>query len=187
MHHTLKLYGSNRNNILKVYMFFARCTKIPLLGRLVRRVANAYGKNMHRVFLLTPAEAEELVNIAEGVAAAPCTCRRLYRNCDNPLDNEILLGPTHHVLQHAMISQNSHEITREEAIEILRDSHRRGLILSIAKCRGDYYAICSCCSCCCVPLRMSKQYGIGEALVRHKDIIREFKDYQGVYRAAEKD
>jgi len=121
------------------------------------------------------------------VAAAPCTCRRLYQNCDNPLDNEILLGPTHHVLQHAMISQNSHEITREEAIEILRDSHQRGLILSIAKCLGDYYAICSCCSCCCVPLRLNKQYGIGEALVRHKDIVQEFKDYQSAYRAAEKD
>jgi len=56
MHHTLKLYGSNRDNILRVYMFFARWTKIPLLGQLVRWGANAYGKNMHRVFLLTPAE-----------------------------------------------------------------------------------------------------------------------------------
>jgi len=145
-----------------------------------------YGKNLHGVYLLTPSEAEELVSIAEGVASAPCTCRTVFKNCDNPRDNEILLGPTEHVLHEAM-PHDSHEITREEAAEILRGSHRRGLILSIAKCRWDFYAICSCCSCCCVPLRMSKQYGIGEALVRHKDIVKEFRDYQLAQRNAEED
>jgi len=120
------------------------------------------------------------------VAVAPCTCRKVYHNCDNPIDTEILLGPTRHVLQHAMIAQNSHEISKEEATGILRDSHRRGLILTILKCRGDFYAICSCCSCCCVPLRLSKQYGIGEVLVRHRDIVKEFREYQLAYRAAEK-
>jgi hypothetical protein len=74
--------------------------------------------------------------------------------------------------------RESREISREEAMAILRDSQRRGLILNVIKCRGDYYAICSCCSCCCVPLRLSKQYGIGEALVRHKDIVKEYREYQ---------
>lgn len=185
MHHTLKLYDRYRQNVLRFYMFFAMWTKIPLLGRLVRWVANTYGKNLHGAYLLTPAEADELVTIAEGVASAPCTCRTLYKKCDNPRDNEILLGPTSHVLHEAM-PHDSREITGEEAREILRDSHRRGLILSIVKCRGDFYAICSCCSCCCVPLRLSKQYGIGGALVRHKDIVREFREYQIAYRDAEK-
>ena len=177
MHHTLKLYGIHRQGVLRFYMFFAMWTRIPLLGRLVRWVANTYGGSMHRAYLLTPAEAEELVAIAEGVAAAPCTCRKLYRKCDNPVDNEILLGPTRHILLEAM-SQDSHEITKAEAGEILKESHRRGLIFTIVKCREDFYAICSCCPCCCVPLRLSKQYGIGNALVRHKDILREFREYQ---------
>lgn len=186
MHHTLRFYGGNRNAVLRLYMFFAAWTRIPMLGRLVKHVANLYGRNMHRAHLLTPAEAQELIAIAAGVAVAPCTCRRIYRKCDNPADNEILLGPTHHILQHAMMSQNSHEISKEEAGEILRESHRRGLILTIIKCRGDFYAICSCCSCCCVPLRLSKQYGIGEVLVRHQDIVREFREYQLAYKAMEK-
>jgi hypothetical protein len=29
-----------------------------------------------------------------------------------------------------------------------------------------------------VPLRLSKQYGIGSALARHEDIIGEFREYQ---------
>jgi hypothetical protein len=36
-----------------------------------------------------------------------------------------------------------------------------------------------------VPLRLSKQYGIGSALVRHKDIVQEFREYQLSYRAEE--
>jgi hypothetical protein len=158
-------------------MFFGSWTKIPLIGRFVRWIANAYGRTQHRAYLLTPAEAAELVSIAEGVARAPCSCRKLYHKCDNPQDNEILLGPTRHIFLEAF-PRDSHEITREEALEILNESHRRRLILTILKCRGDFYAICSCCPCCCVPLRLNKQYGIGSVIERHKNIVDEFREYQ---------
>ena len=185
MHHTLRFYSGRRKTTLRLYMFFAGWTKIPLLGRLVKWVANAYGHNMHGAYLLTPAEAQELLDIAEGVAVGNCTCRQLYHNCDNPVEVEILLGPTRHILLEAM-PHDSREITSEEARNILKDCHERGLIFTIIKCRGDFYAICSCCSCCCVPLRLSKQYGIGNALVRHTDIVQEFREYQLAYKDGEK-
>jgi hypothetical protein len=186
MHHTLKFYNKRRQWFLRFYIFFARWTRIPVLGWLVRWVANTYGGNMHGAYLLTPAEARELVNTAEGVAVGPCTCRQVFHNCDNPIDVEIMLGPTRHILLESM-PHDSHEITGEEAQEILQDCHQRGLIHTVIKCRGDFYAICNCCSCCCVPLRLSKQYGIGSALVRHKDIVQEFREYQLSYRAEEND
>ncbi len=185
MHHTLRFYSGNRRVILRFYMFFAGLTRLPLLGRLARRAANVYGRNLHRAYLLTPEEALELVNTAEGVALAPCDCRRVFKNCDHPVNTEILLGPTRHVILEAM-PQDSHEISREEAAEILRGNQGRGLIFTIIKCRQDFYAICSCCSCCCVPLRLSKKYGIGEALVRHKDIVKEYREFQSAYTAADK-
>jgi hypothetical protein len=132
---------------------------------------------MHTAYLLTPEEAEELIDIADGVAAATCSCRDIYRKCDNPRDNEILLGPSRQTMASAM-SHDAREITKDMAREILEDSHRRGLIFTIIKCRGDFYAICSCCSCCCIPLRLSKQYGIGDVLARHKNIVAEFREYQ---------
>ena len=181
MHHSLKFYGGHRLVVLRLYMFWARWVRIPLLGRLVRWIGNGYGNKMHCAYLLTPAEAEGLVDIAEGVAVGPCDCRKVSGNCDNPVDAEILLGPSRHVFMEAM-PHDSHEITKDEAIAILRDCHHRGLIHTIIKCRGDFYAICNCCSCCCIPLRLSKQYGIGNALVRHKDIVQEFKDYQISHR-----
>jgi hypothetical protein len=184
MHHSLKFYSGHRPGILRFYMFGAGLSRIPLLGRLVRKIANAYGGNMHRVYLLTPAEAEEMVAAAEGVALGICDCRKVFRNCNNPVNAEILLGPSRHVFLEAM-PHDAHEITKDEAINILRDCHNRGLIHSIAKCRGDFYAICNCCICCCVPWRLSHKYGIGNALVRHKDIVQEFKDYQLLHRAGE--
>lgn len=177
MHHTLRFYSGKRSTVLWLYMFFGAWTKIPFIGRLVRRLANYYGRVAHRTYLLTPAEADELVEISEGVAAGPCSCRKLAHNCDNPADNEILLGPTRHVLLETM-PDDSREINKEEARAILKDSHERGLIFSVARCREDYYAICSCCTCCCVPLRLKNLYGIGEVVVRHKDIVQEFRDYQ---------
>ena len=181
MHHTLKLYSSHRRWILRLYMLGAACTRLPLLGRLARRIADSYGRKLHQACLLAPDEAEALLEIAGGVAVGPCDCRRTFKNCDHPVEAEILLGPTRHIFLEAM-PQNAHEITREEARAILQDCRRRGLIPTIIKCRGDYYAICHCCTCCCVPLRLSKEYGIGGALVRHRDIVGEFREYQTAYR-----
>lgn len=186
MHHTLKFYNLNRQGILKFYMFFASGTRLPLIGRLIRNIANAYGRSQHHAYLLNAAEAEELLTLAGGIAQAPCTCRKIYQKCRHPQDNEILLAPSQHILRETM-PKDAQEITPAKAREILQDSQRRGLILTILKCREDYYAICSCCTCCCVPLRLSKRYGIGEAVVRHKDIVKEFKEYVVAQRASHPD
>jgi len=181
MHHTLKFYNANRVFVLRLYMFGARCTRLPLVGGLVRKIANAYARSEHRSYLLTGAEAEELASLAGGIAASKCTCRSIYHKCNHPLDNEILLAPSRHVLDETM-PRDAREITPVQAIDILKDSQRRGLVLTIVKCREDFYAICSCCSCCCVPLRFSRRYNIGEALVRHKDIVQEFRDYMAAHQ-----
>ncbi|MFC1940884.1 ferredoxin-like protein [Chloroflexota bacterium] len=177
MHHSLRLYSRYREGALRFYMFWARWTRIPLIGRLVRWIANAYGRNMEGAYLLTTSEAEEIVDISEGLSLGPCTCRAVFRNCGNPRNAEIMLGLTRNVF----VEERPHdyrEISKQEAKDILRQSHQRGLIHTIIKCRQDFYAICNCCSCCCVPLRLSKQYGIGNALARHNDIVREFREHQ---------
>lgn len=177
MHHSLRFYSRHREGILRFYMFMARSTRIPLLGRLVRGVANAYGRTVEGASLLTLGEAESLVDRAAGVAVGPCTCRDVFQNCNHPRQTEILLGPTRHIFV-AHMPQDSREITKENAREILRDCHRRGLIPSVIRCRGNFYAICNCCPCCCVPLRMRQHYGIGDALTRKRDILQEFAEME---------
>ena len=177
MHHSLMLYSRHREFVLKFYMFWARWTRIPLIGWLVRWVANAYGRNMEGGYLLSTSEAEAIVDIAERLAVGPCTCRKLYRNCDNPINAEIMLGLNGNVFVEER-RQEYREISKQEAKDILRECHQRGLIHTIIKCRDDFFAICNCCSCCCVPLRLSRRYGIGNALTRSDGIVERFREYQ---------
>ena len=177
MHHSLRFYSRNREWFLHFYMFGASLTRIPLAGRLIRWVANTWGKKVEAAYLLTTGEAEAIVDISEKLLLSPCTCRTVFRNCDNPVNTEIMVGLSQNVFVEAK-PQDYREINRQEARDILRQCHERGLIHTLIRCREDYYAICNCCSCCCVPLRLSKQYGIGNALTRSNDIIRLFKEHQ---------
>jgi len=148
MHHSMKLYSRHRELFLRYYIWQAKWTRIPLVGRRV-------------------------VDIAGEVALGPCSCRQVFRNCDNPIDTEIMVS----LDRNAFVSerpQDYRDITRDQAKEILRDCHHRGLIHTIIRCRDDFYAICNCCNCCCVPLRLNKRYGIGKALARSPDIVAEF-------------
>lgn len=174
MHHGLRLYSRYRELILKYYIFQAKWTKIPLIGRMVRLVANIYGKKGEGAYLLTLDEACEVVDIAEGVALGPCTCRAVFHNCDNPVNAEIMLGMSRHIFSRER-PHDFREITKEEAKDILKQCHQNGLIHNIIKCQQDFYAICNCCSCCCVPLRLKKEYGIGNAVVRSNTIIQDFR------------
>ena len=175
MHHTLRLYSRYRELILRYYIFQARWTRIPLLGRLVRRVANAYGQRASSAYALSSEEAEAIVEAAVGVALGPCTCRAVFGNCDNPLETEIMVG----LVRNIFFEERPHdyrEITKEEAKGVLRQCRERGLVHTLVKCRQDFYAICNCCPCCCVPMRLKKGYGIGNALKRADDIVRLFSE-----------
>jgi hypothetical protein len=174
MHHSMRLYSKYREWFLRYYIFQAKWTRIPLAGRLVKKVANLYGKKGSSAYLLTTDEAAEIVDNAGGLALGPCTCRVVFGNCHNSTDTEIMVGLNRNIFIEDR-PQDYREITKQEAKDILKQSHQNGLIHTLVKCRQDFYAICNCCSCCCVPLRLKKEYGIGKALVRSDDIVQQFK------------
>jgi len=137
-------------------------------------VGNAWGHNLEGAYALTVAEAEEVIDAAAELALGPCACRQVFGNCDHTIEAEIMLGMSGNVFVDERPG-DYREITKDEAREIIRESHRRGLVQSIIKCRDDFYAICNCCTCCCVPLRLKQQYGIGRALERHPDVVGLFR------------
>ena len=175
MHHSLRLYSKYHELFLRYYIFQAKWTKIPLIGRLVRKVANTYGRKASTAYLLTLEEANEIVDISESLALGPCDCRTVFNNCDNPVNTEIMIG----LSQNIFVEQRPHEyqeITKQEAKDILKQCHQSGLIHTIVKCSQDFYAICNCCSCCCVPLRLKQEYDIGNALTRNTNIVAEYRE-----------
>jgi len=183
VHHSLKLYSRYREAFLRYYIFQAKWTKLPFIGGLVRWVANLYGQRVSQACLLTPDEANEIIDSSASLALGPCSCRQVFHNCTNPIDSEIMIG----LSGNAFVEERPHEckeITKEKAKDVLRECHQRGLIHTIVKCRGDFYAICNCCSCCCVPLRLNKLYGIGNAVSRSKDIVNQFKESAAAEKTA---
>lgn len=176
MHHSLKIYSRYRELILRYYIFQAKWTKIPLVGKLVRLVANKFGENVEQGYLLTTSEAEMIVDCSIKLALGPCTCREVFKNCNNSVNTELMVG----FVQDVFIEERPHdyrEITKQEAKDVLRECRQKGLVHTIMKFQKNFYAMCNCCTCCCVPLRLSKKYGIGNALTRHEDIVGEFKKH----------
>lgn len=182
MHHSLRLYSRYRELFLRYYIFQAKWTRIPLVGRMVRWVANLYGKKAASAYLLTLDEANEIIDSSEGLALGPCDCRTVFRNCDNPINVEIMVGLDQNIFMEERPDEYR-EITKQEAKDILRQCHQNGMIHTIIRCRQELYSICNCCSCCCVPLRLNKEYSIGNALTRDSDIVRQFKERLSARRA----
>jgi hypothetical protein len=177
MHHSLGLYGKYQHRFLHAYVSLAKLTRFPLIGNIVRWCANAYARFGHSGYLLTLSQAEQIVDSAKSLALGPCSCRAEYHNCDNPIMSEIVLGNSGKEI-YSQQNKEFHPVSREEAKTILRQAHQRHLAQSIMRCGNHFYAICSCCSCCCVPLRLRNSYGIQLALVKNFNIVADFQRIQ---------
>ena len=174
MHHTLGLYGKHQHGIIHTYIALARLTRIPLVGSAVRWVANAYGRLGHSGYSLSLQEAERIVDLAKSVAIGPCSCREEFHNCINPVMSEIVLSSGSSKV-YADRKDEFRPVSKEEAKNILRQARKNNLVQSIMRCGENYYAICSCCTCCCVPLRLRNKFGIGRALVRNPQVVEDFQ------------
>lgn len=170
MHHSLKLYSRYQEAILSYYILQAKGVRIPLLGNFIRLVAEAYGRNFHAAYLLTLEEASKILDASSKLLLGPCSCRKIFKKCNNPLDAEILIGLGAEIFKENRPG-NYKEISRQEAREVLQACEERRLLHTLVKCRKDFYALCNCCPCCCVPLRLKKDYRIASAWVREDNIL----------------
>jgi NAD-dependent dihydropyrimidine dehydrogenase PreA subunit len=102
--------------------------------------------------------AEELVRAQDRFAVAPCICRREKRlageGCEKPLETCLTFGGAAEFYQRNGLGR---AITREEALEVLRQDEKAGLVLSPSNAK-DVTNICACCGCCCGVLRSVKRY-----------------------------
>ena len=130
--------------------------------------------------VLVQEDAAELVRNARNLAVTTCVCRKSMKRCDAPLEVCLQLNKG---ADYTIKRGTGRKIDIDEALKILRISEEAGLVHTTDNRAGNVNVICNCCTCCCVPLRLSKQYGIGDALTRHPNILQEFKDYQLSHQA----
>ena len=181
MHHLLPFYGKYQSRFLKTYMALARLVKIPIIGTLVRYIANIYARRQHGGYLITQKEAEAIIDSSDNILLGPCCCRQVFGNCQRPVMAEIIVGAGREVYSEND-SHNYKEISKQEARQIISRCHNEGMIHSIMHCRGLYYAICNCCTCCCVPYRLKNEYGIEYSFGRNGNIVDEYKNQRFLAR-----
>ena len=136
MHHLLPFYGKHQRKFLKIYIGLAKLTKMPVIGRLVRWLANIYARRQHGGFIITVKDAEDIIDASSYIKLGPCSCRQVFRNCDRPIMSELVVGAGREV--YADVDKDSFTaITKEEAKKLIKRFHNMGMIHTIMHSRGQ--------------------------------------------------
>jgi ferredoxin len=111
--------------------------------------------------------AAELIEGAQSWGVRKCICRvqqhLVGKGCDHEVENCLVFAPFEHAFDNSM---DDRPITKEEALHILKETERAGLIHSTANHRGPLFYICNCCTCCCGILRGVIEWGRPQAMAR---------------------
>jgi electron transport complex protein RnfB len=111
--------------------------------------------------------ASEMLEGAKAWGVSDCICRVQQRlvgkGCDRPVENCLVFAPVDGAFNHREVGR---AITREEALQILRESEEAGLVHTTGNYRDGLRYICNCCTCCCGVLRGVAECGIPTAVAR---------------------
>lgn len=93
----------------------------------------------------------EVVNKAKKIAVAHCPCRQRARllsstACSHTLENCIKFDK---MAEFILDKGLGRELSKEEALDIIRKSEEEGLIHFVDNCQEGIQHNCNCCSCCC--------------------------------------
>lgn len=161
----LNIMAGNTPDMLRFYMDLANWTRIPIIGYLFKFLCEEYGRYYHGGKVHTLKQCQDFVEQVCSVTVVECACRKTFHNCQKPIHNCLTLNTTADVMIEKP-EKNPQKLSAEEAKDILKQSHDEGLLHVIHHCIApNEYAICSCCSCCCVPLRQRMDYGIVNAVL----------------------
>jgi len=112
-------------------------------------VTPSFEPDSHAVF---PFEMmEEVIKKANVIALVHCPCRATAqllgkKRCDHPLENCIKYDELAEYLIEKGIGK---EITKKEALEVIRKSEEAGLVHLVDNAREGIKHTCNCCGCCC--------------------------------------
>ncbi len=94
---------------------------------------------------------EEVIQRVKVIALVHCPCRARTlltgtKECDHPLENCIKYDDlAEYVIERGI----GKEITKEQALEVIRTSEKAGLVHLVDNAREGIKHTCNCCGCCC--------------------------------------
>lgn len=99
-----------------------------------------------KTHILDSESVSEIVRRADHLAVTNCTCRLTARKCNHPLEACIQVN---NAALYSISRGTGRKIDVEEALRILAEAERAGLIhVTTNRQKVDHF-ICNCCPCCC--------------------------------------
>lgn len=97
----------------------------------------------------------------QNIVVFDCPCRSLQENPCEPIDVCMAVGDPLASFILDQLGDRARKITAEEAAGIIRAEHERGHVHSAFfkdVVGGRFFAICNCCSCCCVAVQAFNRF-----------------------------
>ncbi len=168
----LKRYARIEVRLLSVLFWILNLQyRFPFFGRTwVKRLSyyaagKFVGEHMVAGQVMTLEEMLEFIDGLPGesqIAVGPCRCRMATRACDHPLQTDIYIL-TGAPIWLGVFPRDYRPIDKEETKRIVRESYELALVPMVDRhmyFRGNanYFVICNCCGCACVPIRGYRYY-----------------------------
>lgn len=117
-------------------------------------------------------DAEAIINGARSWGVRDCICKTqkelLNEGCNYSKNVCISLSRKENAYTYETTSK---PITKEKALELLKEAEEEGLIHSTMNVKEKHGYICNCCTCCCGVLRGMVEYGQTNAFVNSDYIM----------------
>ena len=112
-------------------------------------------------------QVSELLNCGKSFGVRNCICKTqkelVGESCGYPKEVCIIFAPIEGVFNN---DPKTRVITKDQALEILRNAEEAGLIHSAANIREGHMIICNCCTCCCGIMRGISQLGLENSVAK---------------------
>ena len=149
---------------LEAYMHYDDAFAKGVFGQdtvIGRALAHETALDGERPDVLDWERATRVIETATDIAVSLCYCRHkaehLGTSCGAPTEVCLSLnGGAEFVLRHAF----GRRIDKEQALAILADSRKRGLVQIADNVQKRPSYLCNCCGCCCGQLQSINQYGL---------------------------
>jgi hypothetical protein len=111
--------------------------------------------------------ASALLGAASSWGVRDCICRvqkgLIGESCGRPVEACLVFAPVENAFAN---SPDIRSLSRDEALDVLREAGEAGLIHSSGNYRRGIHYICNCCTCCCGVMRGMSEFGIHDAVAR---------------------
>ncbi len=112
-------------------------------------------------------KASTYLDQAQSWGVLDCICRvqqnLIGQGCEHTVKNCLVFSPKPGAFQK---SEEIETLTKEQALKVLADADREGLVHSVNNAQSEVYYVCNCCTCSCGVLRGMVEYGSENSIAR---------------------